>query len=159
MADGEDSPMPDAGTPAPGGPPPDGAAGNGAPDQPPGGGGPGVLPPQGAAVPMQVKAAGDHAVGMDILRAVTKAIREAIRRLGDSKESHEAAEIYIKLGRMVNTGDQGKEDSVDPMQRVTQAIQARKASQQGPPGGPGPPPGAAPPQPNPGPIPMQGAMR
>jgi hypothetical protein len=108
---------------------------------------------------MPVKAAGDHAVGMDILRAVAKALREAVHKLGDTKEGHEAAKIYVQLGNMVHMGDQGKEDAVDPMQRVQQAIAARKQAQMGPPGGAGAPPPGAQPAPNRGPIPMAGAMR
>jgi hypothetical protein len=157
MADDDSSP--DTGTPAAGDMPPGGAAGNGSPMSPPPGQQQGVLPPQGAGVPMQVKAAGDHAVGMDILRAVAKAMREAIHKLGDSPESHKAAKIYTQLGEMVQMGDQGKEDAVDPMQRVQQAIMARKSSQMGAPGGGGGPPPNVQPQPNSGPIPMAGAMR
>jgi hypothetical protein len=158
MPDAPGQGAPDTGTP-PGGQPPGVAAGSSAPGGPPNpsqGGpsdSPGVLPPQGAGVPMSIKAAGDHAVGMDIMRAILKGLREAVRRLGDSKEGNVAAEMLVKAGHMFAHAEGGKEDSVDPMQRVQQAIQARRVQQQGPQQG-APPMGAGAPMPNRGPVPM-----
>jgi hypothetical protein len=103
---------------------------------------------------MPVKAMGDHARGIDLLRGVSKALRMAISLLQPgSKESDAAVEAFQKIGRTIHMGDQGKEDAVDPMQRVQQAIMARRMMGARPPGQPGAPPMAAPPQPNRGPIP------
>ena len=160
MADDGDamSAAPPTGTPS-GGPisPPGVAAGNAAPGGPPPGQGPGILPPQGAGVPMPVRQLGAHGSGIDILRAVHKALKQAVGMLiPGSKEESTTIQCLQAIGKIVHTGEQGKEDAVDPMQRVQQAIQMRKMANQPSPGGPPP---MAQPQPNTGPIPMAGAMR
>ena len=126
-----------------------------------GGNAPGVLPPQGGAVPMPIKAAGDHAVSLDKMISVMKVIRDAIPGFGDSKEGICATEMLIHGAKCFSVQREGgKEDTVDPMQRVTQAILARRAMNKAPMAG-GPPPGmppgagsAPPPMPLRGPVPM-----
>ena len=111
-----------------------------------GGGPPGVLPPQGAAVPMAVRPAGEHANGMDIMRAVLKAMREALTKLGPSKEGELVAEALVKLNKIFSRPEGGKEDSVDPHMRIAQAIAENRRTQMPPPMPPGGmPPGAPPP--------------
>ena len=176
------SPAPPTGTPSGGGPPgglPPGAPPGAGP--PPGvaagigagtGGGPrpGVLPPQGAGVPMPLRAAGNFARGMTIMRAVVAAMRHAIPDLADTKEGAEAAKFLHQMSGVFGAREAGgKEDQVDPIMRVQQAIAARRASAGGPPPGgppgggmpmgPGalpPPVGAAPPMPPRGPVPFGG---
>ena len=124
---------------------------------PPGGGDtPGVLPPQGAAVPMPVRAAGDHAVGIDVCRACAIALqKQAIPKLQvGSKEAQAAMKAFETLGQIFHLGDQGKEDAVDPMQRVQQAIAANRMRGRMPQGGGGQAPPVGAPMPNRGPVPM-----
>jgi len=159
MADEDDamSSAPPTGTPSGGPMPQPGvAAGNAAPGGPAvPGQGPGILPPQGAGVPMQVKALGAHSAGIDILRACHMALKKCLGMLmPGSKEESAAIQSLQTIGKVVHTGEQGKEDQVDPIQRVQEAIAMRRMGQQGPPQGAPPPP--APPQPNTGPVPMPG---
>lgn len=168
----DDADTPPAGGPGPGAPPIPGP-GPSVPGGPsaggPGGAPPAGLPPQGAAVPMPVRAAGNHAQGMSIMTAALKAIRMAIPLLGDSKEGSLAAEILVKGHNVFSVAEGSKDEAVDPVNRVTQAIMARRMQQRAPagppgapPGGPGgPPPAMAPRGPipaGPGAPPMGGAM-
>ena len=111
---------------------------------------------------MQLRAAGDHAVGMDIMMAIMKALREAINKLGMSPEADVAMEMMMKGKKMFQRKAGGQEDSVDPMQRVQQAIAMNRMAQARPgnaPGGmPGMPPmgGVPAPMPARGPVPMGG---
>lgn len=106
---------------------------------------------------MKVQALGDHAVGMDIMRAVMKALPEAIKKLGPTEEGKVASQMYSAGGKLFHSTQAGHADATDPMRQVAQAIMARRAQA----GGAGPPPGAgAPPgpvgpaMPHPGPVPM-----
>jgi len=153
LADEEDNSAPPTGTP-PGGQPPGVAASQGAPGVTPSptGDSSGVLPPQGAGVPMRVNALGDHAVGMDMMRAIMKALPEAIKKLGNTKEGAAAAKMYA-LGQPFNISGAGHADQVDPMRQIAQAIQARRMQNKVPPQT-APPGQAGPPMPNRGPVPM-----
>ena len=95
---------------------------------------------------------GDHAVGMDMMRAIMKALPEAIKKLGNTQEGQAAAKMYT-AGAPFNISGAGHADQVDPMRQIAQAIQARRMQNRAPAGGGAPPPPqmAQPPR---GPVPM-----
>lgn len=103
---------------------------------------------------MRVRAAGNFAQGMVVMRAVVNAIRSAIPDLGDTREGAEAAKFLHQMSTVFGGArEQGKESQVEPLMGVQQAIMARRAM---PPGGgpPGPPGGGMPGGPGAGPPPM-----
>ena len=101
---------------------------------------------------MPVKPMGDHAVGMDIMHAIMKALKEAVNKLMPaSKEQETAMKMMMEGNKLFQRKEGGKEDSVDPMQRVARAIAMnRQQAAQKPQGAPGQPPMPAP---NRGPVP------
>jgi len=106
---------------------------------------------------MAVRAAGNHAQGMSIMNAALKAVRMAIPLLGDSKEGTLAAELLLKGHKAFSIAEGDKGEGVDPINKVSQAIMARRMMQRAPQGGPGPGPPGGPGGPPPG-MPPRGPI-
>ena len=132
---------PPAGTPGPQGPV--AAGGGGLPGAPKG---PGILPPNAGAVPQSVQAVGEEAHGTDIVRAAMKALAEALPKFSGNHElSNVILKAFTELAKKFHAPADDKEDQVDSLKNVNEAISMRKMGGGQGPGGPPPPPGGRPP--------------
>ncbi len=132
---------PPAGTPGPSGPV---AAGGGGPPGLPKG--PGILPPNGGAVPQSAKADGEEAHGTDIVRAAMKALAEALPKFSGNHElSNVVLKAFTELAKKFHAPNDEKDEQVDSLKNVNEAISMRRMGGGQGPGGPPPMPGGRPP--------------